>query len=433
MTSVFLLGLSTRPILGYPLVTFTEIAAKRAGLPIVDELPASGEVIVVDRDAAVTAAALSELAKRPGECLALTDREALVARVDVHVVRDALARGAATLPEVLAGAAIERLELPVARYAEADDLHHAEDVLMRGATKKLLQGDVMGVLNRELTLPMVRPFARANVSPNTVTLVGFLITIAAAVPLAIGGYLWVLLGALLQWVGSLLDGVDGKLARLKGQTSVFGHKLDTRLDMVYYLSLFGALAVGLGRTYGAVPIAAVTAVLLSGMVAAFFVIAGMRRRLVPREHPEQLGPLVYRTIDAHRADPVLGFARATIRVTTRGGLPHIFLVSALLGILPLVFVLAAVTAQLAWMIAMRVETFAARDQRAAAVAVAAAVAPVAATATPQLATADAAAVAEAQIAAAVAATTPTPMMVVSPTPVTAAGSMTGLPLQVGHA
>jgi hypothetical protein len=63
----------------------------------------------------------------------------------------------------------------------------------------------MGVLNRELTLPMVKPFARANIRPNTVTLFGFLVTIAAAAPLAMGGYAWVLFGAVLQWVGSLLD------------------------------------------------------------------------------------------------------------------------------------------------------------------------------------------------------------------------------------
>lgn len=362
MIPVVRLGRSTRPILGFPLSRFTEIAARRAGLELVDELPAHGEVIVVGPDAAVTAEALTVLARRGDDGLAATDRAAQIARVDVHVVRDAIARGADTVAEVLAGSALERLELPVARYAELDERRHAEDVLMRGGTKKLLAGDVMGALNRELTLPLVRPVARLNIHPNTVTLVGFLITIAAAVPLAMGGYAWVLAGAVLQWVGSLLDGVDGKLARLKGQTSVFGHQLDTRLDMVYYLSLFGALAVGLARTYGAAPVAGVSAVLLGGMVAAFFVIAGMRRRLVPREHPEQLGPLVYRTIDAHRADPVMGFARATIRVTTRGGLPHIFLVAALLGILPVVFLLAAVAAQLAWVIALRVERFAAIDQ-----------------------------------------------------------------------
>jgi phosphatidylglycerophosphate synthase len=363
---VFLLGLSSRPILGFPLWRFTEIAARRAGLRMINELPPSGEVIVVATEAAVTAAALTTLTRRADDGLAVTDREALIARVDVHVVRDAMARGATSVAQVLAGAALERLELPVARYAGADDRRHAEEVLLRGGTKQLLKGDFMGVLNRELTLPMVKPFARANIRPNTVTLLGFLVTIAAAAPLAMGGYAWLVLGGLLQWVGSLLDGVDGKLARLKGQTTVFGHQLDTRLDMIYYLSLFGALAVGLGRSYGAAPVAAVSVVLIGGMVAAFFVIAGMRRRLVPREHPEQLGPLVYRTIDLHRDDPILGFARATIRITTRGGLPHIFLAAAVLGVLPVVFVLAAVTAQLAWMIALRVEKFAAADQRLAA-------------------------------------------------------------------
>lgn len=358
MIPVHLLGTSERPILGYPLHRFTAIAAQRAGLAIIGDLPDHGDVIVVGADAAVTADALGTLAGRAADGRAVTDHAAQVARIDVHHVRDALARGATTVAEILAGAELERIALPVARYAGAGELRRAEDVLLRGGTKKLLSGDVMGVLNRELTLPLVRPVARANIHPNTITLVGFAIMLASAVPLAIGGYSWLVLGAFLQWVSSLLDGVDGKLARLKGQATPFGSRLDSRLDMVYYLVLFGALAVGLARTLGAAPVAAVSLVLVSGLVAAFFIGAGMRKKLVPREHPEQLGPLVYRTIDEHRTDPVMGFARATIRLTSRAGLPHIFLVAALLGALPIVFVLAAVGAQLAWMIALRIERFA---------------------------------------------------------------------------
>jgi hypothetical protein len=353
MIPLYRLARSERPILGYPLARFTDIAARRAGLSVVDALPDHGEVIVVGADAAVTPDALSALARRPAGDRAAVDRAAQVARVDVHHVRDARARGATTIAEVLAGTDVDRLELPVARYAGAGELRHAEDVLMRGGTKKLFRGDVMGVLNRELTLPLVRPVARANIHPNTITLVGFAVMLASAVPLAIGGYGWLVLGAFLQWVSSLLDGVDGKLARLKGQAT---------------LVLFGALAIGLARSIGAVPVAAVSVVLVSGLVAAFFIGAGMRKKLVPPEHPEQLGPLVYRTIDEHRADPVMSFARATIRLTSRAGLPHIFLVAALVGALPVVFVLAAVGAQLAWMIALRIERFAlaAREVRHAA-------------------------------------------------------------------
>jgi len=363
MIPVFLLGRSQRPILGLPLWRFTAIAADRAGLPLLDRRPAGGEVIVVDAEAAVTPAALTALAtadRRPGQP-PIADRAGLIARVDAALLQGERSPG--SVAELIAGQASSVVDLAIAPYRDRADRRRAEDVLMRGGTKKLLSGDFMGVLNRELTLPLVRPVARLGIHPNTVTLVGFVFTIAAAVPLALGGYRLLLLGAILQWIGSMLDGVDGKLARLKGQATVLGSRLDSRLDMVYFLALFGALAVGLARAYSVAAVAAIAAVLIAGLIAAFFIGAGMRRKLVPPDHPEQLGPLVFHTIDAHRDDPVLGFARATIRLTTRAGLPHIFLVAAVAGVLPAVFVIAAVAANLAWMIALRIERFALADQR----------------------------------------------------------------------
>jgi hypothetical protein len=204
----------------------------------------------------------------------------------------------------------------------------------------------------------VRVVARTGIRPNTITLISFVFTLTAAVPLSTGGYLPLLAGAFLQWFGSLLDGVDGKLARLKGQTSVLGARLDTWLDMVYYAVLFGALGIGLARDHAPALVAAVAGVTMTGMFASFVVIAGMRRKLVPRDRPELFGPLVYRLLDQHRADPGIGFARATIRVTTRAGMPHIFLVVALIGGLPIGFPVAAVTAHLVWILGLRLERLA---------------------------------------------------------------------------
>jgi phosphatidylglycerophosphate synthase len=355
---VYLLGRTQRPILGLPLVRYAEVAAARAKLAVIDRLPTSGDVIVIDGEAAITASALTALvAARPDDpAAALADAGSLVARVDAAHVR-----GAASVAQVLAEQKVERLELAVARFpAEASraQRRRAEDVLLRGACKTLLSGDYLGALNRELTIPMVRQVARTGMRPNTVTVISFFFTIAAAVPLVSGGYKGLVLGALLQWFGSLLDGVDGKLARLKGQISVTGAKLDSWLDMVYYAVLFGALGIGLSRDHAPALVAALAGVTLTGMFASFVVIAGMRRKLVPRDRPELFGPLVYRLIDQYKADPGIGFARATIRVTTRAGMPHIFLVVALVGALPVGYAVAAVAANLVWILGLRLERLA---------------------------------------------------------------------------
>ena len=83
--------------------------------------------------------------------------------------------------------------------------------------------------------PMVRRF---NLSPNSLTLTGFLITIAAAV--AIPHYLVV--GGLLIILGGLFDILDGIVARINGKETEFGAFLDSVLDRFSDAAIF--LAIG---------------------------------------------------------------------------------------------------------------------------------------------------------------------------------------------
>jgi phosphatidylglycerophosphate synthase len=366
MIPVYLLGHSSRRLLGYELSQFAPIAAARAGLPFVDTPPAGGEVIVIDPDAAVSGAGLTALARaaRSEGGSPLVVRERMVARIDARLLAE---REARTVDALVPRDAVVVPDVRVAPFRTPADRRRAEDVLLRGATKQLLSGDFFGVLHRELTLPLVKPVARANIRPNTITLIGFGLTIGAAIALVQGGYRWMLLGALLQWVSSLLDGVDGKLARLKGLSTPFGHLLDHRLDVVYNWALLLGLAIGLGRTVSPAFVMGFAGVMVTGMVIELAVEAHMRAKLVPREHPEYFGPLVFRTLDEHRRDPVLGFARGAIRWTQRVGLPHIFLVLAIVNALPALFVVAAIATHVAWFIALRVLRYASADQATRAV------------------------------------------------------------------
>lgn len=77
---------------------------------------------------------------------------------------------------------------------------------------------------------MVRPLSRWRVHPNVVTLFNVCITFLA-VPLFAWEWWW--MGFLLAYIMSVLDSVDGKLARLTFTSSWFGNILDHGLDIVH--------------------------------------------------------------------------------------------------------------------------------------------------------------------------------------------------------
>jgi CDP-diacylglycerol---glycerol-3-phosphate 3-phosphatidyltransferase len=80
---------------------------------------------------------------------------------------------------------------------------------------------------RAVLAPVVRLAMALRLTPNTITVIGLLITLVAA---ALVGSGWLLLGAAVLTAGSLLDAVDGALARATGGGTAFGSFLDSTLD-----------------------------------------------------------------------------------------------------------------------------------------------------------------------------------------------------------
>jgi CDP-diacylglycerol--glycerol-3-phosphate 3-phosphatidyltransferase len=101
-----------------------------------------------------------------------------------------------------------------------------------------------------LIQPIALFLARLGLTPNTITVLGFVMTAAVAVVLATGRTQ--LAGVLL--IGTLaFDAVDGTLARLMGTTSRFGAFLDSTLDRWAEVVLYGALVwlfLENGQDYG---------------------------------------------------------------------------------------------------------------------------------------------------------------------------------------
>jgi CDP-diacylglycerol--glycerol-3-phosphate 3-phosphatidyltransferase len=82
-------------------------------------------------------------------------------------------------------------------------------------------------LGRAVLGPIVRLALTLHLSPNVITILGFLTVLAAAAVIALG---YLLAGAAILVGGSALDAVDGALARARGGGTAFGSFLDSTLD-----------------------------------------------------------------------------------------------------------------------------------------------------------------------------------------------------------
>lgn len=94
---------------------------------------------------------------------------------------------------------------------------------------------------RNFLVPVVILLTKVGVSPFAVTFFGLLMTAAASWFVWDGKYI---VGAALLIVGSILDVVDGELARRQGIESRAGAVFDSSCDRIGEVILFGAILAG---------------------------------------------------------------------------------------------------------------------------------------------------------------------------------------------
>ncbi len=97
---------------------------------------------------------------------------------------------------------------------------------------------------RALFIRLLNPFgawlARIGVTPNAITVVGTLGTIACAI--AFLGRGWWMTAALTIWALAMFDALDGLVARVGGTSTPFGAVLDSTCDRFADAAVFGSLA-----------------------------------------------------------------------------------------------------------------------------------------------------------------------------------------------
>ena len=101
-----------------------------------------------------------------------------------------------------------------------------------------IEGPVSRYLNRSLSEPLARLLAPTPVTPNQVSFLSFLVALGALASFAVGQP--IAAGLLIQ-AASVVDGVDGGLARLQGRTSRFGAVFDAVLDRYADAAIVGGM------------------------------------------------------------------------------------------------------------------------------------------------------------------------------------------------
>lgn len=93
-------------------------------------------------------------------------------------------------------------------------------------------------VSTRFTDPIVAPLANLGITPNAISITGFVGNVVAAV-LAAGGYF--ALAGIIMLLASALDLLDGALARKTGTATRFGGILDSVLDRLSEAAVLGGL------------------------------------------------------------------------------------------------------------------------------------------------------------------------------------------------
>jgi CDP-L-myo-inositol myo-inositolphosphotransferase len=135
-----------------------------------------------------------------------------------------------------------------------------------------LDGPVSRLLNRRVSVPLARLLAPTPLTPDEVSVIALGTAVGAALLIAAGQ---AIAGGVLVQMSSIIDGVDGDLARARGEGTRFGAVFDSVLDR------YADAAIAAGMAWYAYRFESWPQPLLVGMAAAvgFLLVSYSRARL----------------------------------------------------------------------------------------------------------------------------------------------------------
>jgi phosphatidylglycerophosphate synthase len=126
------------------------------------------------------------------------------------------------------------------------DVEAASRVLLRSLRKPLgrnADGVTAYFINRPISLRISQRIVDTPLTPNQVTTLALVIGLLASILVARGSWSALVFGGLALQLSSILDGVDGELARMRLTTSTSGEWYDTICDDVTNLAMMTGLGV----------------------------------------------------------------------------------------------------------------------------------------------------------------------------------------------
>ena len=140
----------------------------------------------------------------------------------------------------------------------------------RQGAARVKEGYTTGV--RRLAARSIVGLGRTRVTPDALTVLGISLCTVAAVAVYFeyrNEILWFWTGAFLFWAGSLLDILDGALARQSGMGTPFGSFLDSTTDRLGEAVMLGAIGLVFARDGNEVALGAVFAAMAGSFLVSY--------------------------------------------------------------------------------------------------------------------------------------------------------------------
>ncbi len=212
-------------------------------------------------------------------------------------------------------------------WVDVDDpesFRRAEKILLHSLVPAK-DGFVSKYINRKFSLRITKILAATRITPNQVTVVSFLTAAASASCFAAANPI---LGGLLAQLCSIIDGVDGEIARLKFQMSSYGGLFDSILDR------YADFIIVIGITYSWYSATNSPAALLAGAAA----LTGMPMSMLFKEK--------YHSLTGKPFLPELYDGIFRCLPANRDGRLFVIMLGGIFNLLPAALVILAVAAHL---------------------------------------------------------------------------------------
>lgn len=122
----------------------------------------------------------------------------------------------------------------------------------------------IGKILKTMLAPAIKFLARTRISPNAITIAGFIVSVIAACFYGMGYFA---IGGVILLLSGLLDVIDGELSRLLNRVTRFGAFLDSTLDRFGECFVFLGIALFLNKLDGRYVILVILALTGSLMVS----------------------------------------------------------------------------------------------------------------------------------------------------------------------